>query len=78
MFFILCVWYLLCGYLFYHYLYFNQKKFIDIQTDYHTLLQATKQLSQGDFDVQINQDIGIFNPLKDEFVHIKDGFEKAC
>ena len=54
-----------------------RKKFIDIQTDYHTLLQATKQLSQGDFDVQINQDIGIFNPLKDEFVHIKDGFEKA-
>lgn len=54
-----------------------KKKFIDIQKDYQTLLQATKQLSQGHFDIQINQDIGIFNPLKDEFVHIKDGFEKA-
>lgn len=54
-----------------------KKKFIDIQNDYHTLLKATKQLSQGHFDVQINQDIGIFNPLKDEFVHIKDGFQKA-
>ena len=54
-----------------------RKKFQDIQNDYHTLLKATQQLSNGHFDVQINQDIGIFNPLKDEFVHIKDGFEKA-
>lgn len=54
-----------------------KKKFQDIQNDYHTLLEATKQLSNGHFDVQINQDIGIFNPLKDEFVNIKDGFEKA-
>lgn len=54
-----------------------RKKFQDIQNDYHTLLKATQQLSNGHFDVQINQHIGIFNPLKDEFVHIKDGFEKA-
>ena len=54
-----------------------RKKFVDIQTDYQTLLQATKQLSQGDFNIQINQDIGVFNPLKEEFVNIKEGFEKA-
>ena len=38
---------------------------------------ATKKLSNGDFNYEINQDIGIFNPLKEEFTHIKDGFEKA-
>jgi len=54
-----------------------KKKFDDIQKDYDVLLHATKQLSNGNFDIQINQDVGIFNPLKDEFSHIKDGFEKA-
>lgn len=54
-----------------------KKKFDEIQDDYKVLLAATRELSNGHFDVQINQDVGIFNPLKDEFSHIKDGFEKA-
>ena len=54
-----------------------KKKFEDIQNDYQVLLNATRQLSNGNFDVQINENVGIFNPLKDEFAHIKTGFEKA-
>lgn len=54
-----------------------KNKFMDIQHDYHVLLHATKKLSNGNFDNTIDQDVGIFNPLKDEFSHIKDGFEKA-
>ena len=54
-----------------------RKKFTEIKQDYNTLLTSTKQLSQGNFDTVIDEDIGIFNPLKDEFSHIKDGFEKA-
>jgi len=54
-----------------------KKKFDEIQQDYEVLLHATKQLSNGDFDVRINEDVGIFNPLKNEFSHIKEGFEKA-
>lgn len=54
-----------------------KKKFEEIQEDYQSLLKATKELSNGHFDTEINEDIGIFNPLKEEFSHIKDGFEKA-
>ncbi|WP_270639908.1 sensor histidine kinase [Longibaculum muris] len=54
-----------------------KKKFEDIQNDYQVLLNATRQLSNGNFGVKINEDVGVFNPLKDEFTHIKDGFEKA-
>ena len=34
-------------------------------------------LDYGDFDVEINQDIGMFNSLGTEFTNIKNGFEKA-
>lgn len=54
-----------------------KKKFEDIQKDYHVLLKSTQQLSNGHFDFEINEDIGMFNPLKNEFSHIKEGFEKA-
>jgi Signal transduction histidine kinase len=54
-----------------------RKTFTGIKEDYQILLNATKQLSQGNFDVPLNNDIGLFNPLREEFSHIKDGFEKA-
>lgn len=54
-----------------------KNKFVEIKNDYQVLLNATKKLSNGQFDVDINEDVGIFNPLKNEFTHIKDGFEKA-
>ena len=54
-----------------------KKKFTEIKNDYHSLLTITKQLSSGHFDFEINEDIGMFNPLKNEFSHIKTGFEKA-
>ena len=54
-----------------------KNKFNDIKKDYQVLLNATRKLSNGQFDIQINEDVGIFNPLKDEFSHIKEGFEKA-
>lgn len=54
-----------------------KKKLEETKDDYQILLNATKQLSNGHFDFEINEDIGMFNPLKNEFSHIKDGFEKA-
>ena len=56
---------------------FIQRKFNEIKDDYQVLLNQTRQLSQGNFDINIHEDVGIFNPLKEEFSHIKDGFEKA-
>lgn len=54
-----------------------KNKFVEIKNVNQVLLNATKKLSNGQFDVDINEDVGIFNPLKNEFTHIKDGFEKA-
>lgn len=48
-----------------------------IQQDYHKLLIATKELGNGNFEAEINDDLGVFNSLKDEFNHIKAGFETA-
>ena len=54
-----------------------KNKFEAIKQDYQILLNSVQRLSNGDFDVEINQDLGLFNPLKTEFTNIKDGFEKA-
>lgn len=34
-----------------------------MQDDYDKLLTATKELSKGNFDVEIDGDLGIFNAL---------------
>ncbi len=57
--------------------YVLRQKTIAIQKDYSILLEATKQLSLGSFDIDMNDDLGIFNPLKEEYGHIKDGFKIA-
>lgn len=54
-----------------------RKRFDELKHDYEILLDAVKRLSNSDFDVEINQDIGMFNSLGTEFSNIKDGFEKA-
>lgn len=54
-----------------------KRKFNEIKDDYQVLLNQTRQLSHGNFDINISEDVGIFNPLKEEFSHIKDGFEQA-
>lgn len=54
-----------------------RNKFNEFKHDYELLLNAVKRLSDGDFDVEINQDIGMFNSLGTEFTNIKEGFEKA-
>lgn len=57
--------------------YILKNKLKMFQKDYQVLLTAVKRLSNGDFDVAINQDIGLFNPLGREFTNVKNGFEKA-
>ena len=57
--------------------YIKKNKFKDFQKNYQVLLTAVKRLSNGDFDVEVHQDIGIFNSLGHEFTNVKNGFEKA-
>ena len=40
-------------------------------------LQSAHHLSQGEFNDKINQDLGLFNSLKDELNCINDGFKDA-
>lgn len=56
---------------------FLHKYYQKIHQDYSQLLNATKQLSEGNFDMKINEDLGAFNSLGQSFTSIKDGFEKA-
>lgn len=53
------------------------EKLSQIQKDHEVMLAMTQQLAQGNFDIDIQEDLGIFNPLKEEFKNIKVGFEKA-
>lgn len=54
-----------------------RNKLNDIKYDYEVLLKATRKISNGEFDVDIKEDLGVFNSLRDEFSNIRDGFEKA-
>lgn len=52
-------------------------KGMKIQKDYNRLLKAAQELGKGNFDMEIEADLGVFNQLEIEFNNIKDGFKKA-
>lgn len=53
-----------------------KKKLFKIQSDYESLLDSSRELANGNFEI-MDKDVGIFNSLKVELSHVKDGFEKA-
>lgn len=54
-----------------------QKYFNDLKGKYACLLKATNQMAQGKLDVEITEDLGVFNPFKAEIAKIQDGYQKA-
>ena len=52
-------------------------KAVKCQKDYNVLLTSAHELAEGKLDADINEDVGIFNGLKDEFKNIRNGFRKA-
>lgn len=48
-----------------------------IYDQYKILLDKTNQLAQGNFDIQIDENLGLFEDYKKELLQVKDGFEKA-
>lgn len=54
-----------------------KKMMTKVTNDYHILLQSANHLSKGEFNDKINQDLGLFNSLKDELNCINDGFKDA-
>ncbi|KUO50305.1 MAG: histidine kinase [Desulfitibacter sp. BRH_c19] len=53
------------------------KYFIKMLDKVRTLNFATKQLAQGNFDIVLEEDFGILNPISKNLSNIKDGFKVA-
>ena len=56
---------------------FLRKYLIKIERDYVRLFKVTKQLADGNLDVGMNEDLGIFNAFKEEVRQVQGGFKKA-
>lgn len=54
-----------------------RKYFDDLRGKYARLLDFTNQMADGDLDIEITEDLGIFNPFKEEIRKIQDGYQKA-
>lgn len=48
-----------------------------MQEKYKILLRATNELAEGNLDVEITEDLGVFEPFRDEMQKIRTGFKKA-
>ena len=48
-----------------------------IQEEYYRLLDATRQIAAGDLNTSMKEEMGLFNPVRDELASIQDGFQKA-
>lgn len=54
-----------------------RKYYNDLQEKYRILLKATNQIAEGNLDVEIVEDLGIFTPFRTEIAKIQTGFKKA-
>lgn len=54
-----------------------RKYFSKLREQYETLLKATNEIAEGNLDVTIEEDLGLFNPFKGEIQKIQSGFKKA-
>lgn len=54
-----------------------RKQSMKVRNDYKNMLDFTEQLSHGHFDTEIENDLGIFNSMRDRLNNLKIGFEAA-
>lgn len=54
-----------------------KKKCSEIQTNYRKLLHVTRTIAEGDLNTPTDEDMGLFNPIRDELASIQSGFRKA-
>lgn len=53
------------------------KHYNDISGKYNKLFEATNKIAEGNLEVDIEEDLGVFNALKLELENIQKGFKKA-
>ncbi len=59
-------------------LFYLLRKYYDkIANDYCILMNATSRIANGDLNTAITEDIGVFEPFKEELWKIRTGFQKA-
>lgn len=59
-------------------LYFLLKLYVSrMQKKYTILLHKINEISQGNLNVEIKEDLGIFNPFKEQLLQIQTGFRSA-
>nr|WP_090088154.1 sensor histidine kinase [Clostridium uliginosum] len=57
--------------------YLLRKYYTGIKNKFGILLDATNKIAEGNLDVQIQEDLGVFNPFKEEVERIQMGFKNA-
>ena len=59
-------------------LFFLLKKYWGkVQEKYHKLLNCIQEMAEGNLDVKEEEDLGIFEPFKNQLFKVQDGFKKA-
>ena len=59
-------------------LFFIIRKYVDkISEKYNKLREATSKIAEGNLDVKIEEDLGLFEPFKGDLEKIQCGFKKA-
>lgn len=59
-------------------LFFLMRRYVnDLKMKYSILLGAASKMAEGNLEVEIKENIGVFEPLKDEFSKVQQGFRKA-
>ncbi|MDO5426220.1 MAG: HAMP domain-containing sensor histidine kinase [Eubacteriales bacterium] len=59
-------------------LFFILRKYLKgIKEKYGILLSATRQMAEGNLQMDIEEDLGLFEPMKEELSKVNSGFKKA-
>ena len=59
-------------------MYFVLRRYVSkLQKKYGLLLKATNEISQGNLNVTIEEDLGVFEPFKPQIYRIEEGFRNA-
>ncbi len=54
-----------------------KNKYSKISEEYNKLFKITSEIANGNLDIKLDEDLGMFNSLKDEIENIQTGFKKA-
>ena len=77
---LMCMWMFgIAGLIIYSFvLFYLLKKYYDrIRKDYNVLMRGVQRIAEGDLDTMITEDIGVFEPFKEQLTEIRTGFKKA-